>query len=307
MKRRRLLTAFLLGALAFTARAQDSASFVDGSGVDISMWPGVVYQHASGQELKLDLYLPFDRLKKPVPLVVYIHGGGWVSGAREVANLRLMPFLQMGWAAANVEYRMSPVAPAPAAVEDVRCALHYLTNRAQELGIDAQRIVLAGGSAGGHLALIAGMLPADTRFDRACPADEKARWIGGGQQAPIKVAAIVNWFGISDVNDLLHGANTRPYAVEWFGAMPDAEREALAREISPIANVRADNPPVISFHGDADKTVPPAQSVRLHEALTRANVKNQLILVPGAGHGFNRAQMIGSVEAMRAFLKPLGL
>ena len=267
----------------------------------------MVYQRASGQDLKLDLYLPFERMKRPLPLVVYIHGGGWVSGAREVASLRLMPFLQMGWAAANVEYRMSPTAPAPAAVEDVRCALRYLSDRAQELRIDPQRIVLAGASAGGHLALIAGMLPNANRFDRACPAEEKLRWVAG-TQTPIRVAAIVNWSGISDVNELLRdGPQQRPYAVEWFGAMPDAQRDALAREISPINQVRADNPPVISFHGDADKTVPPEQSIRLHEALSRANVPNQLLLIPGAGHGFNRAQMIGTVEAMRAFLKKQGL
>ena len=302
----KLLTAIFIGALALVpaARADD---FVDGSGTDISMQPGVVYRHASGQDQKMDLYLPFDRMKKPVPLVVYIHGGGWVVGSREVANLRLMPFLQMGYAAANVEYRMADVAPAPAAVEDVRCALRYLVDHAASLGVDPQRIVLAGGSAGGHLALIAGMLPDGSRFDAGCPAAEKIRW-NGGAQAPIKVAAIVNWFGISDVNDLLHGPHQRPYAVEWFGAAySEAQREALAREISPIANVRADTPPIISFHGDADDVVPHEQSIQLHEALKRAKVKNQLILVPGARHGFTRAQTILTVKAMREFLGQLGL
>ncbi|WP_077035974.1 alpha/beta hydrolase [Pelomonas sp. KK5] len=300
---KRFIAACLIG---LCAAAQAADPFVDGSGVDIAMWPGLTYQRASGQELKLDLYLPFARAEKPVPLVVYIHGGGWVSGQREVANLRLMPFLQMGYAAANVEYRMANVAPAPAAVEDVRCALAYLGRRAEELRIDPSRIVLAGGSAGGHLALIAGMLPAGSRFDRACPADEKQRWTSGAVAMP-KVAAIVNWFGIADVNDLLHGPHQKPYAVEWFGAMPDAQREALAREISPIANVRAGNPPVITFHGDADATVPPEQSIRLHEALSRAGVPNKLVLVPGAGHGFKREQMIGTIAAMREFLSAQGL
>jgi len=289
------------------AQPNDAADtrWADGSGVDIEIRHQLVYQSASGQDLALDLYLPNDR-SQPVPLVIYIHGGGWVAGSREIAQLRLLPFLQMGWAAANVSYRLGKTAPAPAAVEDVRCALRWLTARTGALRIDPRRIVLAGGSAGGHLALMAAMLPSGNRFDRVCPSEGGDRW-RNGNEAPLKVAAVLNWFGITDMNDLLSGPNAKHYAIEWFGAMPDREREALAREMSPLHLVRADSPPVISFHGSDDDLVPVDHSRRLHAALAAAKVPQQLTVVPGAKHGFSRAQMVVMMGQVRSFLRANGV
>lgn len=306
----RLLLRFVLPlALALSslaARADAASDWADGGGADIEIRPNLVYQQAAGQELKLDLYLPYDR-QRPRPLVIWVHGGGWVGGTREVANLRLLPWLQMGWAAANVSYRVARQSPAPAAVEDVRCALRWLLARADELKIDRERIVITGGSAGAHLALMAGMLPSPNRFDRACPTEGAARW-RSGEEPPVKVAAIVNQMGITDLQPLLSpDAGGRHYAIEWFGALPEAERQALARELSPLHQVRADTPPILSFHGDADDVVPFSQASRLHAALAAAKRPERLVPMAGAKHGFSRAQMVELMAQTRAFLRDQGI
>lgn len=308
MQRLRKLAATLaLGLLAGGAQSQTATvgDWVDGAGVDIEARPNLVYHSAGGQDLKLDLFLPNDR-SRPVPLLVFIHGGGWISGNKEFATLRLLPFLRLGWAAATVQYRLAGTAPAPAAVEDVRCALRWLQGRSGELRLDPKRLVVAGGSAGGHLALIGAMLPQDSRFDRACPLEPQQRW-RGAQRQPLRVAAVLNWFGISDVGAMLEGPEARGFAIEWFGAMPEPQRLALAREISPLHQVRADTPPVFSIHGDADDVVPLAQSQRLHAALQAQGVPQRLWVVPGAKHGLSRAQMQQAMQQVYGFLQAQGL
>ncbi len=263
-----------------------------------------VYATANNVELKLDLYLPRDA-KEPVPLVINFHGGGWVEGSKEGSQLVSLRYLQMGFAVANVGYRLGRVSPAPAAVEDTRCALRWLTRRAKQYRFDTGKIVLTGGSAGGHLALITGMLPDNNPFDRSCGTDESTRWVSG-DQPPLKVAAIINYFGISDVEELLAGPNAKHYAIEWLGAQRD--REAIARSVSPIQYVRAGLPPILSIHGTADTLVPYDQSVRLHQALTKAGVQNELVTVPGGGHGgFNAAESSRTGAAIRAFLEKQGI
>ncbi|HUF75820.1 MAG TPA: alpha/beta hydrolase, partial [Longimicrobiales bacterium] len=171
--------------------------------------PNVVYGVADDFETRVDLYLPRGR-QEPVPTLIQIHGGGWVGGTKEGNALRLLPWLEMGWAVVNVQYRLGQVALAPAAVEDCLCALRWVIRNAEEYGFDTERIVVTGYSAGGHLALTTGIMPASAGLDRRCPGAE-----------PLRVAAIVNWYGITDVNDLLEGANTRSYAVQWLGSLPD--------------------------------------------------------------------------------------
>ena len=210
----------------------------------------------------------------------------------------------MGWSAVNVEYRTARQAPAPAAVEDCRCALRWLTYRAREYSLDPSRFVLTGTSAGGHLALMTGMLPANNVFDRQCPIEGNDRWNSATVPQP-KVAAVVNWFGIGDVADLLDGPSARNYAREWFGSFPDAE---LAKQLSPVNYVRAGVPPIITIHGEHDDIAPYAHAVRLHAALDKAGVPNRLLTIRGRKHGgFNREELLQSYAAIREFLKKQGL
>jgi acetyl esterase/lipase len=271
---------------------------------DYDIFPNITYAKANNIELKLDLYLPKNRTN-PTPTLILFHGGGWVDGQKERNVLFLLPYLAMGWSAVNVEYRTGHQSPAPAAVEDTRCALRWVNYHAREYSLDTSRFVLTGTSAGGHLSLITGMLPANTVFDRQCTIQGNDRWNTATVPEP-KVAAIVNWFGISDVADLLDGPNAKNYVREWFGSMSNADQ--LAKKVSPINYVRAGLPPIITIHGENDDVAPYNHSVRLHAALDKAGVPNQLVTIRGRKHGgFNRDEMASSYTAIREFLRKQGL
>jgi len=293
-----------LPSAAAQSKTPNAENWADWAFADYDITPDITYSIANNTELKLDLYLPRNR-ENAVPVLLLFHGGGWVGGQKERNVFQLLPYLSMGWAVLNVEYRLANNSPAPAAVEDCRCALRWAFYRAKQYNFDTSKIVLTGGSAGGHLALMTGMLPDKNEFDRACPTEDETRWTQASAPS-IKVAAIVNFYGITDVADLLEGENARHYAIEWFGSAKN--RMALAREVSPVNYVRAGAPPIITFHGDRDEIVPFSQAVRFHAALDKAGAVNRLVTLKGAGHGgFNRQQLVESFAAVREFLRQNGV
>ena len=173
---------------------------------------------------------------------------------------------------------------------------------AKTYGIDTSRIVLSGESAGGHLALTTGMIPESAGFTRVCAGGP----FTGSESAVPKVAAIVNWYGITDVADLLSGSNVKSYAVQWFGSLANADEKA--RGVSPLTYVRAGLPPILSIQGDADPIVPYTQNVRLRDALTKAGVTNELVTIPGGGHGnFKPEERTRIYLKIREFLAKNGL
>lgn len=297
--------ACLIVLLSVPALSQISNDhWIDYVAGDYDIFPNITYAKANNIELKLDLYLPKNKAN-PTPTLILFHGGGWVDGQKERNVLYLLPYLAMGWTAVNVEYRTGHQSPAPAAVEDARCALRWVGYHAREYSLDPSKFVLTGTSAGGHLSLITGMLPANTVFDRQCTIQGNDRWNTATVPEP-KVAAIINWFGISDVADLLDGPNAKNYVREWFGSMSNAEQ--LAKQVSPINYVRAGLPPIITIHGENDDVAPYAHSVRLHAALAKAGVPNQLVTIRDRKHGgFNRDEMASSYAAIREFLRKQGL
>ena len=282
-------------------QGSEAASWTVELSTRFRVFPNITYLTADGYESKLDVMAP-RAVEQPLPTLVYIHGGGWVGGTKEGSLLRTLPYLEMGWAVVNVEYRLARNALAPAAVEDCRCALSWVFQNAEEYGFDPGRIVLTGGSAGGHLSLITGMLPASAGLDRRCPVRDPAK---PNRATPLeeemKVAAVVNWYGITDVGDLLAGENAKTYAVTWMGSMPD--RLEIAKRVSPLTWVRKDLPPILTIHGDADLIVPYDHAVRLHRALDRAGVPNSLHTVAGGGHGgFSVDENQEAYAAIRRFL-----
>jgi acetyl esterase/lipase len=273
------------------ASAQTTDPFV--AAVDIArlyqITPNITYLTANNWEAKLDVYRSREATT-PNRTLIYIHGGGWTGGSKEQSALTFLPFLQMGWNVVNVEYRLARVSLAPAAVEDCLCALRWVYRNAKQYNIDTTRLVVSGGSAGAHLALTSGMIPPGAGLDRQCPGTEE-----------LKVAAIINWYGITDVVDLLDGPNMKVYAVTWLGSM--SNREEIARRVSPLTYVRPGLPPVLTIHGDADPTVPYSHALRLRDALDKARVPNQLVTVPGGRHGgFSQPEMVRIYTAIRDFV-----
>ncbi|MBI2185657.1 MAG: alpha/beta hydrolase [Acidobacteria bacterium] len=298
MTRSSSFTLIVMLTLALPAAAQrpseEAAAFAAFLSTGHQVTPNITYLTASGVELKLDVYRPRGS-SGPLPTVLFFHGGGYrITATKEASVLNVVPWLQMGWNAVNVEYRPSNVALAPAAVEDARCAVRWVMQNAKEYGVDTDRIVLTGQSAGGHLAYIGAMLPESAGLDRRCPGRD-----------PLKIAAVVSWYGVSDYTTLVDDP-ARDYAITWIG--PQANRTEIATLVSPMMYVRPGLPPTLVIHGDADPVVPYDQAVRVVGALKKAGVTAELFTVPGGRHGnFPREHVLRAWSAIEAFLMKNGL
>jgi acetyl esterase/lipase len=269
--------------------------------------PNIVYRVASGDELKLDLYQP-SGLRGPNPTVLFFHLGGWTQGTKEAGMMSLLPWMDMGFSVLNVEYRLTSAAFAPAAVEDARCALRWVYRNQKQYNLDVTKIVTTGQSAGGHLAMTTALLPASAGMDDTCPGDRNG---GASNTVPnnideMKVAAIVDQYGVADVNELLKNPNMRSWALAWLGSV--SNREELARLVSPTTYIKAGMPPVFSVHGDQDPTVPYVLKQKFHQALEKAGVQHELLTVSGGKHGgWNEADTVKVYAAVRAFLTKYAL
>ena len=261
---RRLLPLLLPALFLCCAQSPTEPSLPAGTKVEKNL------SYSQYPQTVLDVYVPGDASGRNGKRcgVLNIHGGGWVGGRKENNVERfVLPWLGRGCVVANVEYRLADVAPAPAAVEDVLQAAHWFQKNAKRYGVDEKRIIATGDSAGGHLALMAGLTPKSA---------------GLGPTGAI--AAVVNFYGITDVEDQLGGENMRKYAVTWVPAGTDGRME-LARRVSPLSWVRKGAPPVLTIHGTADPTVPYEHGVRLTKALRDAGSDAEFISVPNAEHG----------------------
>jgi len=242
------------------------------------------------KETVLDVYQPKAAAGEKRPGVIVIHGGGWVEGSKDDYGVRVCSrYVEKGFVCASVEYRLAKVAPAPAAVTDVLNAARWFDSNAKKYRVDTKRIVVTGGSAGGHLSLMVGMTPGSAKLGPAA-----------------KVEAVVNFYGITDVGDQLSGPHMQDYAVTW---VPDQKgRLELARRVSPMTYVRRGLPPILTIHGDADDTVPYEHGVKLTKALRDAGDDAELVSVPGGQHGFPKVKEDEIYEqSIWPFLKKHGI
>lgn len=253
-----------------------------------------VYYEVNGWKGREDIYYN-PTAKKPTPVIFNIHGGGWNKGTKEAQGGFDMYF-KMGFAVVNVEYRLSQQATAPAAVEDVRAAMLHVIKNAKELNINTNKIVIMGGSAGGHLALMCGLLQHDTRFDTEYKKVKQ-----------FTIAAIVNKYGITNVWDWAYGKQkTSKSAVMWLG--DKAKDSVFAKSVSPIFYVQKNSPPTFIVHGDADPVVPYQQSVALKAKFDEVGATSEFKTVAGGLHGkFSKEQNADVNEAIKQFLIKLNI
>jgi acetyl esterase/lipase len=252
----------------------------------------VKFARAGDSDLLLDLYLPSSN-HRPLGLIVWVHGGAWRAGSR--ASVDLVGLTERGWAVASVDYRLSTTARFPAQVHDIKAAVRYLRAHAAEHGYPPERVVIAGSSAGGHLAALVGVSNGRAELEGS---------IGGDARASSDVQAIVSLYGASNLTSILaqstpHGLSVRVPALELLlGAKPEATA-ALAQLASPVFHVDAKDPPLYMMHGDQDNQMPINQSHELEGAYQKLGLPVRLVVVHGAGHGgpaFTTPEQLTSID-----------
>lgn len=234
------------------------------------------YAAVDGLSLKLDLHLP---AAAHPPLIVWVHGGAWRAGSKD--DMPLSALVAQGYAIASVDYRLSPVAPFPAQIHDIKASIRFLHASADEYGYDPDRFAVAGSSAGGHLAALVGVTNGHRELEGT---------IGTHRGQSSDVRAIVSLYGASDLTTILaqskpQGLKMRVPALQLFLGGQPAEKPDLARLASPVAQLDAHDPPLLLIHGDADPQMPPEQSHELAEAYRKAGLTVRLEIIPGAVHG----------------------
>lgn len=258
---------------------------------DVKLPPGVkmlgdISYISNGDDAqKLDLYLPEKPADRPLPLIVHIHGGGWMGG-----NKFPCPVIGMvgkGYAVASVEYRFSQKAKFPAQIQDCQAAIRWLRANAQQHNIDPDHVGVVGGSAGGHLSALVGTAGGKKAF---AP-------IGGNEEQSDRVQAVCDIFGPANFSTVMQQAaddkNIRnifkfnspsdPYS-QLIGVSLEGNQEKTDA-VSPVHYVSKDNPPMLILHGTHDALVPYAQSVEFAAALKAKGVEVWLQTLPGSGHG----------------------
>lgn len=249
-----LLLSLLAACVRHTGSPPTVAAAPAAASSDIDVERGLVYGAGCGAEAPgADLYKP--RTAAPWPAIVLVHGGGWVRGSREEMDGIAEAAARRGYAVLNVDYRLAPAHPYPAAVEDVRAAVAWMRAHPD---IDGTRIALWGYSAGAHLAALAGTQPA--------PAGGRVQAvIAGGLPA-----------------DLVRAADSD--LVRKFMGGPLAQMPERYREASPLRQVSADDPPTFLYHGTWDLVVRADYSRLMKRALDDAGVPAELYLMRGLGH-----------------------
>jgi acetyl esterase/lipase len=250
----------------------------------------VDYAREGDLMLQLDLWVP---AQQRGPLIVYVHGGAWRGGSRK--DNPLATLVNDGYAVASVDYRLSTQALFPAQVHDIKAAIRFLRAQQSGLGIDASRIVIAGSSAGGHLAALVGVTNGNKELEGA---------VGGSPEQSSDVQGIISLFGASNLMTILgqsteHGLSVRMPALQLLLGGQPTEKPDLARLASPVNHVDAHDPPLLLIHGDADPQMPPEQSKELAAAYEKAGLPVKLLMIPGAGHGgkqFYDSERLGMIK-----------
>lgn len=249
-----------------------------GQDTSYSLKKDIEYASIESHSLRLDFYQTKQE-ELNSPLVVWIHGGAWRSGSK--SSVPVKHWLDHGFKIASVDYRLSGQARFPAQVHDIKAAIRFLRRHANSLQFDPNRIIVAGASAGGHLAALVGV---------SNGLDELEGKVGKHLQQSSSVCAALSFYGASNLNSILgqstaHGLSVRVPALQLLlGGQPNEVPEA-SRLASPITHVDEMDPPLWLIHGDADPQMPVEQSTELEQMYRKNKLIVRYDIIVGAVHG----------------------
>lgn len=266
---------------------------------DVELIKDVAYSPDGNKAHKLDILRPKKLPAEPMPVLVFIHGGGFQSGDKSAGYRYLMRFAQRGYFCATINYRFAQEKVFPAQLEDCKCAIRYLRAHAKRYNLDPDHIGVWGNSAGGNLVAMLGVTGGIKEFEGT----------GGWQDTSSRVQAVVDYYGMTDflaINDLVKQgkatarfmARTGKDSISHLLGCPYWENPDLCRKASPTTYVSKDDPPFYIFHGDKDPLTPYSQGELLNERLRAAGVESDFYLVKGGKHGWPpRADVDTRVDA----------
>jgi acetyl esterase/lipase len=264
----------------------------------------IEYKKIDSVHLLLDVYVPAKRLGEPPwveysnerkPTLLFLHGGGWTSGDKISRSLFLMPYVSKGWCVVTANYRHLDQTSLTGIIGDARSALNWIYENADKYKFDTTKIITSGESAGGHLALMTGLVTNDAPFQQGNKKINRS----------LKVAGIINWFGVADLVKASASWDAGYYKLV---AGDSASAGNIFHLSSPVNYITSSSPPVITIHGDQDKAAPYDQAPLLHNKLKQAGVKNYLLTITGKKHGnFDSDEMTTAQKEIWNFLKEIGI
>lgn len=268
---------------------------------NISVASNITYKKIDSLEVQLDVYYPAIKLGKEPwdklteqkkTTLIYFHGGGWISGDRTSRFLYLLPYLQKGWCVVNVDYRMLQKTNLIGSLNDCIDAINWVYDHASTYKMDTGKIYLSGESAGGHLALLAGLVD-ETKLGNVSVHKRKC-----------EVKGIINWYGIAHMENAIQFWDDASYKQMILGRWAGETKEYLDFT-SPINHISTTTQvPVISIHGDRDENVEIEQAILLHNKLESKGIKNKLLKVEGKKHGnFSSMELAFSFNEIWRFLE----
>jgi acetyl esterase/lipase len=273
--------AALLLACPPAAQAQKEPPKVPDS---VELLRDVEFGTTGKRPLKMHILRPKTLPRDAMPVLVWIHGGGWQGGSKDSGIAKLAPYAERGYFCASVEYRLSQEAVFPAQIEDCKCAIRFLRAKAKGYSIDPERIGVWGSSAGGHLVALLGT------SDYVKELEGKGGWADQSS----RVAAVCDFCGPTDFFKIvIKSDKAKSPVVKLFGGAP-SDKAALAKIASPLTHITKNAPPFLIVHGDMDATVPIEQAELLNDALKKAGGRVTFHVAKGQGHG------LGGPEVDRA-------
>ena len=266
---------------------------------DVITEESVTYGTVGDAELKLDLARPDG--DGPYPAIVFIHGGGWYQGSRQGYRSQIAEAARRGYVAVTISYRLMQFDQAkketataepifPAQIHDAKAAVRWLRANADKYHVDPKRIGVTGGSAGGHLSLLVGLSDDKDQLEGNC----------GSPDYSSRVQAVVNVFGPTDMASCYETSSVAWIFRLFLGGTP-TEAADRYRAASPTTYISADDPPVLTLHGDRDLLVPVAQATMLDQKMKAAGASHTLMVFEGQGHGFGGESQAKAAQAMWDF------